>query len=264
MGIVDTLRGGQPVDTLVIGRSCSHIEQKKMLLIGRVLIDGFGDGQYAISGDRPIKLTVGKRTIDAYVCCADRGTTVTLGKYLSPGQADETPDELSASVKLDTGGLLARLRKKGWIKALIISPDGETAELADVRKVGPYLVNGDRTLFRIADDTAPLSMKSGRKTIPIYIVDRERRITASLFMDGNPAIMPSDEIKPDTVDKTGGFRAGTLFSLRTSPDLASTVWDSNLIKFGWELATPKRMMLIAFIAGIGTCFFGMLILGMLM
>ncbi len=262
MTTMETLKGGQTVDTLVIGRNCTHLEQKKMLYIGRVLVDGFGENQYAMSGDRPIRLTVGKKTADVFICSADRGTTATL--ELHNPDPENIPEADPEKVKLETG-LLDSITKKGMVKVLLISPDCTAARIVDMRKVGRFLIYSNGTVFKIADDTPPLRYKIGRKTADIYVVSAATLTTANLFLHGDPAVPGQEGILPDRVDpETKGFYAGCMYSLRTSPDMASRVWDSNVLKYGFELTANKRMVAIAFICGMGVCFFGMLLLGMLL
>lgn len=262
MSTMETLKGGATVETLVIGRNCTHIEQKKMLYIGRVLVDGFGEHQYAMSGDRPIRLTVGKKTADVFICSADRGTTATLEIH-NPDPANLREEE-PEKVKLEPG-ILDRLTKKGMVKALLITSDCAAARIVDMRKVGRFLIHSSGAVFKIADDTPPLRYKTGRKTADIYVVSAATCTTANLFLHGDPAVPGQKGILPDRIDpETKGFYAGSMYSLRTSPDMASRVWDSNVLKYGFELTANKRMVAIAFVCGMGVCFFGMLLLGMLL
>jgi len=257
MTIMDTLKGGQTITTIVIGRNCSYVELRPMLHVGRVLVDGFGENQYAISGDRPIPLTHKGKTAPAWICSADRGTTVTISPYRQPDAEpalldEDNPPEYSPGY-LD--------RKKNRCMILVIQGDGLT--LTEAYHVGPYLVRG-RHAFQVADDTAPLTYRDGKTSLDLYVVDAARKTTANLFMHGDPAVMPAGEIPEDKKDSTGGFLAGSLYSMRTSPDMASRVWDGNVLKYGWELTANKRMIAIAFVLGVGVCFFGMLLLSMVL
>ena len=260
MTIMDTLKGGQNVDTLVIGRNCSYVELKKMLHVGRVLIDGFGENQYAICGDRPVPLTNNGKTAPAWICSADRGCTVSLAPYLQPESVPALLDDPNPPTY--SPGILDR--KKNLCKVLIVQADGGVLILTDAYHVGPYLIRDDTTAYQVADDTRPLSYRDGKKTVDLYIVDAARKTTITLFMDGDPAIMPAGEILPDRTDPTGGFLAGSLYSMRTSPDMASRVWDGNVLKYGWELQANKRMVAIAFLLGAGLCFLGMMFLSLIL
>lgn len=259
MTFTDTLKGGQSITTLVIGRNCSYVELRPMLHIGRVLVDGFGENQYAISGDRPIPLTHKGKTAPVWICSADRGCTVTLEPYLQPGSLPDLLDETAPPEY--SPGLLDR--KKNKCMVLLVKPDGALV-IFDAYHVGPYLIR-DQHAYQIADDTAPLTYRDGKTILDLYIVDASRKTTANLFMHGDPAIMPPGEIPKDRTDPDdGGFLAGSLYSMRTSPDLASRVWDGNILKYGWELQANKRMVAIAFLLGAGVCFFGMMLLSLVL
>ncbi len=262
MAIMDSLKGGQSVNVLVIGRNCSHVELTSMLHVGRVLVDGLGDNQYAVSGDPPVPLTDPRgKTAPAWICSADRGCTVSLEAYLHPGSLpatlidDENPPEYSP------GFWDRKIRKQNLCMILLVREDG--LALSQAYHVGPYLFCGGQ-VYQVADDTRPFSFKEGKPLRDLYIVDADRRTTANLFMHGDPAIMPAGEIPGDRIDPTGGFLAGTLYSMRTSPDMASRVWDSNILKYGWELQANKRMVAIAFFLGAGLCFLGMMFLSLIL
>jgi len=263
MTISETLKGGATVHTLVIGRNCSHVELKTMLYLGRVLVDGLGERQYAMTGDDPIRLTVGKKIVPALICCEDRGTTATLTRYIRPGHVAEEI-EPPEKVDLPAPPLLERIFKKpALLKALILSADCSAAEIVDVQQVGPFLHHqGTGNLYRVADDTPPMTLQIGRKLYDCYMVSATGA-TVRVFMHGDPSIMPADDIPPDRM-VNGGFHAGSLYALRTSPDLAAQVWDGNIIKYGFQLTESKRMIAIAFVVGAVSMLLLLLLISMIL
>lgn len=262
MTISESLRGGATVHTLVVGRNCSHVELKTMLYLGRTLIDGLGERQYAMTGDDPIRLKVGKKTLTAFICCEDRGTTATMARYVNPGTVAEEI-EPPEKAHLPGPGLRDRIMSRTPpLKALVLSEDCTAAEVIDVRQVGPFLYRHDTgALYRVADDTPPMTLQIGRKSFDLYICSTGR--TANLFLHGDPSVMPPDEIPPNRI-VNGGFYAGSLFALRTSPDLASQVWDGNIIKYGWQIAENKRMIAIAFVVGAVSMLLLLLLISMML
>lgn len=260
----ETLKGGATVHTLVIGRNCSHVELKSMLYLGRTLVDGLGERQYAMTGDGPIRLKVGPKTVAAFVCCEDRGTTATLARYVRSGTVAE---EIAPPEKAHLPAVPLRDRlfsKTPPLKALVLAPDCTAAEVIDVRQVGPFLYHHDTgALYRVSDDTSPMTLKIGRKSFDLYVVSAATGRTANLFLHGDSSVMSPEEIPPNRI-VNGGFYAGSLFALRTSPDLASQVWDGNMIKYGWQITENKRMIAIAFVVGAVSMLLLLLLISMML
>jgi hypothetical protein len=111
------------------------------------------------------------------------------------------------------------------VDAIIVHPSLRSAEIKKMKREANALVEdlGDRQ-YAISDG-ARIDIKIGKKTYPCYIADALKGVTTHIE------------------------RSNDLLALKTYPEMASAVWDSRLMQWGFRLQPSNRMVAVAFILG---------------
>lgn len=122
-------------------------------------------------------------------------------------------------------GFLSKFRSGNQTYALVLSPTLESAEIKPVKRETNALTEdlGDRQYA--VSSLKKISIKIGKKTYSCYLADSLKGVTCDLERNEN------------------------VLSLRTYPELASSVWDSRVLQWGFRLQPNNRMMAISFILG---------------
>lgn len=128
-------------------------------------------------------------------------------------------------------GFWSKLKAGEMVDCLVIHPSLRSAEIKKMKREANALTEdlGDRQYA--LSDLARIDIKIGKKTYPCYIADALKGVTTHLE------------------------RSEDLLSLKTYPEMASAVWDSRLVQWGFRLQPSNRMVAIALIVGAAIGFF---------
>jgi hypothetical protein len=122
-------------------------------------------------------------------------------------------------------GFWSKLRSGDKAYALVLSPTLKEAEIKTVKRETNALIEdlGDRQYA--VSSLRTINIKIGKKTYSCYLADALKGVTCDLSRDES------------------------VLNLRTYPELASSVWDSRLLQWGFRLQPNNRMVAVAFILG---------------
>jgi len=123
-------------------------------------------------------------------------------------------------------GFLSKLKAGEMVDVLVIHPSLKSAEIKQVKREANALTEdlGDQQYALC--DLARLDIKIGRKIHKCFIADALKGVTTHIERDKD------------------------LLALKTYPEMASAVWDSRLMQWGFRLQPSNRLIVVAFIAGI--------------
>lgn len=119
----------------------------------------------------------------------------------------------------------SKLKAGEMVDVFVINPSLQSAEIKQMKREANALTEdlGDRQYA--LSDLARMDIKVGRKTHECYIADALKGVTTHIERDND------------------------LLELKTYPEMASAVWDSRLIQWGFRLQPSNKLVVVAFIIG---------------
>lgn len=119
----------------------------------------------------------------------------------------------------------SKLKAGEQVDAIIIHPSLRSAEIKRMKRESNALTEDlGECQYAIADGSL-IDIKVGKKTYNCYVADALKGVTTHLERDRG------------------------LLALKTYPELASAVWDSRIMQWGFRLQPSNRMVAVGFILG---------------